>query len=1719
MIDLSSRSFIELYRGTPRLERAVAARATSLLVAGRGDAARGLAADTLQREYALRDRLDERWAIVPRALVAYGDATVLVLNDPGGVPLAFDPARPLHAQLSLAIRLAVSVAAMHAAGIVHCALTPGRFLIDPRQTDGVPRIAGFGAAVHARSRAGTQAEWDDLALRYMAPELSGRMNVHVDARADLYALGGILYEMLAGRPPFDFSDTAAGVHAHATQVPSPPHLVVPDVPASFSRIVMKLLEKAPEQRYASADELLADLRQCEALRRRHGEIPALAFDRQAALRRLRQAEHMFGREHEVAALLRAYRAVADTGHARVAWVSGDAGIGKSTLLQAVAASIGQHHAALIASVKSEEARRGAPYGLLVQALEQLLQYVIGCPDDEYTAWRERIRAAVDPVARTLIALLPALSVVLGPLPDAPDAPDGSPLIERERVQQAIARLLACFATKDRPLVLVLDDLQWADVGTLQVLERLLQHHVHGPLPHGPLPRTPSADTPFAETSLLLIGAFRSREVGTDHMLRAGLLADCGMRIALGPLHERALLAWLASALRRDVHAVTGLGPLAEEVGRKTERNPFFVLQMLRVLADDGLLAYDEEAATWRWSLERIITHHTIGSFGTVVELLTHRLDQMPADARELLRLLSCLGDRASTETIAIAADLELDTTQRAMQLAADAGALQRDGSDWAFAHDRIREAVYASIAPEARGIWHLRIARRLLAHPVAQADVFAMATQVGLARDVVADPGERRAFARLNIDAGLHAKAATAHHSALAFFRTALAFLGEDDDSEDGLTARMVCGEAEFMTGALAAAEARLARLEAVAGDDVFGAGLARLRVALYTTLGRYDMALRVGLAFLNKTGVPLPMQATDEDVKREHAQMRGWLDRHGVHGLRALPIASEPLRHALADIIADMIPPALFTNRRLYDLILLRSVNLAIAHGHCDGSAYVYVCMNMIVGMRDNDFAASRAFGELALHLVDERRRERYRGRVYMSFGLLVVPWIMPARTSRHYIRRAYDITVESGDHTFAVYCARNEASVMLFAGDTLDDVRAAAVRGLAIARDANFQLVIDSLLAQRALLARLQGTATDEEPLPPVPAADGPPTLVDCAYWVHRLQADLLFGDLDAALTARDRAAASSEAARAFVETADLACYGALALLALPSRDDGQEAALQRHVADLERWAHACPDNFLSRHQLVRAELARTRDRAIDASDAYAAAVQHARRQGFTQIEALAAELAGEFHARRGDEVASHAYLRHARGAWQRWGATAKVRALEARHASLAEVEAGGAHANRLRELDVQAVLRISNALASNIVPARLVDTLMQTALESAGAELGVLVLVREGVWHVPARAQVVEGTIVVTQEPVLAASDVLPVSIVQTVARTHERLVIDDMRAPQAHTFTHAQDDYIRRHQPRSVLCVPLMRYAALVGVLYLENNLAAKMFTADKAGVLEVIASQAAFALENARLYEALFEQNAQRTRAEAQLRTALDELERASRLRAMGELVASIVHEVGQPLAAVSTSASAALRWLDHDPPDIVETRQMLSHIGASATRANAVFQNLRAKSRTTAPHFEPIDLGDALHEAITFVARPLETLGVLLSLHIPEPPLTVHGDRIQLQQVAINLLMNGAESMTAVAPHARRLSLTCVREADGIVRMIVEDSGCGIDPGIADRLFEPLFTTKQNGMGMGLAIVNSIVDAHGGTLAFAPREGGGTRAMVSLPRQRPAHLT
>ena len=230
-----------------------------------------------------------------------------------------------------------------------------------------------------------------------------------------------------------------------------------------------------------------------------------------------------------------------------------------------------------------------------------------------------------------------------------------------------------------------------------------------------------------------------------------------------------------------------------------------------------------------------------------------------------------------------------------------------------------------------------------------------------------------------------------------------------------------------------------------------------------------------------------------------------------------------------------------------------------------------------------------------------------------------------------------------------------------------------------------------------------------------------------------------------------------------------------------------------------------------------------------------------------------------------------------------------------------------------------------------------------------------------------------------------------------------------------------------------------------------------------------------------------------------------------ELARVGRLTTMGELVASIAHEVNQPLAGIVTHSDACRRWLNRDEPNLDEVRDAISHISRDGRRAAGIIENLRALTKKSAPQFGWLDINDAILEILALTRSELTQHHLVLHTRLSTGNRTVFGDRIQLQQVVLNLIMNGIEAMSAVVDRPKVLTISSGRVETGDLIVAVKDTGSGIDPATADLIFESFFTTKPNGMGMGLSICRSIIEAHGGRFWASPNRPHGAIFQFTLP--------
>jgi PAS domain S-box-containing protein len=852
------------------------------------------------------------------------------------------------------------------------------------------------------------------------------------------------------------------------------------------------------------------------------------------------------------------------------------------------------------------------------------------------------------------------------------------------------------------------------------------------------------------------------------------------------------------------------------------------------------------------------------------------------------------------------------------------------------------------------------------------------------------------------------------------------------------------------------------------------------------------------------------------------------------------------------------------------------------------------------------------------------------------MSFGNLVIPWAQHARNGRDLILRAFDVANRMGDLTFAAYCCDSLNSNSLTVGEPLSDLQSQAENGLAFARRARFGFVIDLIGPQVALVRNLRGLTSrfgsfnddefDETQFEAHLTANPVLALPECWYFARKAQALFLAGDYISALEASLRALRLGWTSPSQFERVETHFYGALAHAACwDSASDDQRQdhrhALRSHYENFRVWAENCPENFENRAALVGAEIARIEGRTLDAESLYEKAIHSAHANEFLHNEAIAYEVAARFYSARGLDKIANAYLREARYCYLRWGADGKVRQLDQLYPQLGSEEVTRGTTSTIMApaelLDLATVIEVLQAVSAEMDLDKLIDTIMNAAIEHAGAARGLFIVSGTDGRRIEAEAKIIVDKVQVRRKE--AAVDSMPQSIVNYVTRTHESVILDD--ACSQNQFS--ADTYISQHHPRSVLCLPMITRGKLVGVLYLENNLAPHVFTSKRATVLKLLASQAAISLENTQLYAelrqreakirrlveanimavmiwkvdgsivesneaflrlvqynledvasgrvrwtdltppewqehderalaqiqatgtvqpyekeflrkdgsrvpvlvagALFEEGGnegvafaldlseqkQQDADRERLRQQLDHIAHRNRASTIGELTASLAHEINQPIGAASMNAAACLRFLDRDQPNLGEAREAASEMVRDIGRVADIVQRVRSLYRKGSVRLEIVDINEVILEMIVMLGDEAKRHSVTMRTDLAKGPPKVTADRVQLQQVLMNLTLNGIEAMWHAAGE---LTIKSDIAESGQLLVSVRDTGEGLPVGMVDQIFDAFFTTKHQGTGLGLAITRSIVESHGGRVWATSNSGPGTTFWFTLPQ-------
>src|SRR5580698_1581606 len=805
----------------------------------------------IEHEYSFCRDFDPAWAVRPLGLSECNGLRALVLEDPGGEFLHRLIHGPMEIRqfLRIAIGLSTALGQLHNRSVIHKDLKPSNILVDT--TSGHAWLTGFGIAsrLPRERQSPLPPEFIAGTLPYMAPEQTGRMNRSIDLRSDLYALGVTLYEMLTGSLPFIASDPMDWVHCHIARQPTSPDVQRKGIPGMLSAIIMKLLAKAAEDRYQTAAGLERDLRRCLDEWEKQHHIDEFRLGEQDFPDRLMIPEKLYGREREVDTLLAAFDRVATQGRPELVLVSGYSGVGKSSVVNELHKVLVPPRG-LFAAGKFDQYKRDIPYATLAQAFQSLLRPLLTKSESELGKWREALREAVYPNGQLIVDLVPELKFIIG---EQPPVPEVSLQDAQARFQQVFARFISVFARHEHPLALFLDDLQWLDAATLDLIADLL--------------------TRSDVRHLMLIGAYRDNEVGPTHSLMRKLEAvrEAGaivQNIVLAPLSRENLTQLIADSVRCEPERVA---PLAELAHQKTAGNPFFAIQFISALAEEGLLTFDRTTAQWVWHLNGIRTR---GHTDNVVDLLVGKLSRLPTRTQEALRELACFGNSAEFTLLRV---IYRDSEEMHSQLweAVRTGFIFRSEDSYRFLHDRVQEAAYSLIPKESRAETHLRIGRLLVEEIPShkrEERIFEIVNQFNRATHLITSPEECEWAAQLNLIAGRRAKTSTAYASALNYLHAGRRLLTDETWNRNYdliFSIEYLLAECELLTADLSAAENRLSILAERTNNAHDISLVTRLRLTLYDFLGRSDRGVEIFIEYQRGRGENWSPHPTDEEVSR----------------------------------------------------------------------------------------------------------------------------------------------------------------------------------------------------------------------------------------------------------------------------------------------------------------------------------------------------------------------------------------------------------------------------------------------------------------------------------------------------------------------------------------------------------------------------------------------------------------------------------------------------------------------------------------------------------------------------------------------------------------------------------------------------------------------------------------------------------------------------------
>jgi predicted ATPase/signal transduction histidine kinase len=1456
-----------------------------------------------RNQYTIARNLPIPGIVQPLSLEPLESGYALVMEDWGGVALGEylqQQSLGLTEVLTIALQLADILHALSQHQVVHKDIKPANILIHSESKQ--VKLIDFSIAslLPKETQEIQSPNVLEGTLAYLAPEQTGRMNRGIDYRADFYALGVTLYQLLSGTLPFTSEDLLELVNCHIAKQPTPVNQVNQAVPEMVAAIVAKLMAKNAEDRYQSATGLKHDLQQCLTQWNETGTITAFELGQRDVSDRFLIPEKLYGRETEVQTLLDAFDRVT-AGQSELILVAGFSGIGKTAIVNEVHKPITRQNGYFIKG-KFDQFNRNIPLSAFVQALRDLMGQLLSENDTQLQTWKTWILDAVGDNGQVVIEVIPELEQIIGAQPPATEL---SGTAAQNRFNLLFQKFIQVFTTPAHPLVMFLDDLQWADAASLNLIQVLMAESTTG--------------------YLLLIGAYRDNEVFAAHPLMLTLDTLRKARttvntITLSPLG----LADVNQLIADTLHCAEPLAqPLTELVMQKTQGNPFFATQFLKTLHQEKLITFDAAVGYWQCDIVQV---RDAALTDDVVEFMALQLRKLPEATQTVLKLAACIGAQFDLSTLAIVSQQSETEVATALWKALQEGLilpqsdiykfyvgeinttpnLSPETLSYRFLHDRVQQAAYSLIPDDQKQVTHLDIGTLLLEKlsiSEREEQVFEIVNHLNMGRALMTQPLQREELARLNLVAGCKAKASTAYAGAFSYITVGMELLRNDcwqQHYELMLNFHKERVEVEYLNGNFTTAEIWIERTLENARTPLEKAEIYNMAIVQYTLQAKYPEAIQAGHQALLLINIELPEENFDEVRDAELAIAKEILDNRSFASLAQLPLMVQPEKKMAIKLLISMGPPTYRSHQRLWSVICAKAVNLCLQSGNTPEIGYIYPAFGGLRGYALNNYQGTKELLDVTIELMQAFNNKSAQSVAYLMIGSSLRHWSHPLKVATEDYLFSYKVGLESSNLQYAAYAFGHNMYCRFYQSLYLEKLLAEINDSLAFSHKYKNQWAIDLMVGGRTIVLQL---LDDRENSTQISEAFAESDYLEQCHRHKNWQVICIYNILKTQLLfLLERPEEALEYGRkADAEIINVAPQGLLPyarhifiylLLLISQSPKSAEQLDDRHKIatyqkQLEIWAKNCPENFRHLDYLVKAEIARTSGKILEAIDLYDRAIAGAKANEYFQEEALANELAAKFYLDWGKEKVAAGYMQEAYYCYARWGAKAKINDLESRYPqllrpilqsaaqpltvldSLASIAAPNLSIHSSSQpsrssstsintaFDFAAILKVSQSLAGTIQLDELLHQLTQIILQNSGGDRCALILPNEaGEWMVRAIATPDETQL--CADPLTDNPD-LPVKLIQYVKNTQEVVVIDNLE-----TDLPVIDDDLRQHQPKSLLCLPILNQGHLIGILYLKNHFTSGVFTSDRLLVLNFLCTQAAISLENGKLYTQLRE---------------------------------------------------------------------------------------------------------------------------------------------------------------------------------------------------------------------------------------------------------------